>query len=79
MSHDRVNNPQIRLTQEYLGMMLGTQRPTVTIATATLQNAGLIRYARGTITILNRSGLESASCECYEVARTQFGGLAPSM
>ena len=75
MSHDRVDSPNIRLTHEYLGMMLGTQRSTVSIATATLQNAGFIRYARGVITILSRSGLESASCECYAVARAQFGGL----
>jgi hypothetical protein len=47
----------------------------VTIAAATLQQAGFIRYARGEIVILNRAGLEAASCECYGVARAQFGPL----
>ena len=73
MTHDRVGATQIRLTQEYLAMMLGTQRSGVTIAAATLQNARFIKYARGVITILDRAGLEAASCECYDVAREQFG------
>jgi hypothetical protein len=47
----------------------------VTIAAATLRNAGFIRYKNGKITILDRLGLEDASCECYEVAREQFAGL----
>jgi len=75
MTHDRVGSRKIMLTQEYLAMMLGSQRSGVTIAAATLQNAGFIRYARGTITILDRVGLEGVSCECYGVAREQFGGL----
>jgi len=75
MTQDRVESPAIRLTHEYLAMMLGTQRSGVSIAAGTLQNAGFIRYASGTITILDRAGLEDASCECYEVAREQFGGL----
>ncbi|MDQ6779889.1 MAG: Crp/Fnr family transcriptional regulator [Candidatus Eremiobacteraeota bacterium] len=79
MSHDRVGSADIRLTHEYLAMMLGTQRSGVTIAAATLQHAGLIRYAKGVITILNRIGLEGASCECYAVAREQFGGMLRSV
>lgn len=75
MSHDRVGSPEIRLTHEYLAMMLGTQRSGVSVAAATLQNAGFIHYSHGTVTILDRPGLEDASCECYEVARQQFGGL----
>lgn len=75
MTHDRVGLTAIRLTHEYLAMMLGTERSGVTIAAATLQHAGFIRYNRGTITILDRPGLEGASCECYDVAREQFGGL----
>lgn len=75
MSQDRVGRSEIELTHEYLAMMLGTQRSGVTIAAATLQHAGIIRYNRGKITILDRPGLEGASCECYEVAREQFGGL----
>lgn len=75
LTHDRVNHGEIPLTHEYLAMMLGTNRSGVTIAAATLQQAGFIRYARGVITILDRQGLEDAACECYEVAREQFGGL----
>lgn len=75
MTHDRVMMDDIPLTHEYLAMMLGTGRSGVTIAAGTLQQAGFIRYAHGTITILDREGLENASCECYGVAREQFGGL----
>lgn len=75
MSQDRVGARSLRLTHEYLAMMLGTQRSGVTLAAGTLQNAGLITYGKGTITILDRKGLEGATCECYEVAREQFGGL----
>jgi CRP-like cAMP-binding protein/ribosomal protein L37E len=75
LTHDRVNSDTIALTHEYLAMMLGSRRSSVTTAAAALQNAGLIRYAHGEIHILNRKGLENASCECYEVARAQFGRL----
>jgi len=75
MTHDRVNFDAIPLTHEYLAMMLGTGRSGVTIAAGTLQQAGFIRYAHGTITILDRNGLENAACECYEVAREQFAGV----
>jgi CRP-like cAMP-binding protein len=75
MTHDRVDSDTIPLTHEFLAMMLGTGRSGVTIAAATLQQAGFIRYAHGNITIVDRDGLENASCECYEVARKQFGGL----
>jgi len=75
MTVDRVGLNDIPLTHEYLAMMLGTGRSGVTIAAATLQQAGLITYSRGTIQIIDRAGLESASCECYTVARNQFGGF----
>ncbi len=75
MSRDRVDIDAIPLTHEFLAMMLGTNRSGVTIAAATLQQAGFIKYSHGSITILDRVGLEDASCECYEVAREQFGGL----
>jgi CRP-like cAMP-binding protein len=75
LTHDRVNSDKIALTHEYLAMMLGARRSGVTIAAATLQQAGFIRYAHGHIVILNRHGLEDASCECYGVARAQFGPL----
>jgi CRP-like cAMP-binding protein len=79
MTQDRVDKTEIRLTHEYLAMMLGTDRSGVSIAAATLQNAGFIRYAHGVITVLDRTGLEDASCECYDVARSQFGGLLQSV
>jgi hypothetical protein len=78
MTHDRVNSDKIPLTHEFLAMMLGTQRSGVTIAAATLQNAGFINYSRGIITVLDRGGLEAATCECYEIAREQFSGLLRS-
>jgi CRP-like cAMP-binding protein len=78
LTHDRVNSEKIALTHEYLAMMLGTRRSGVTIAAATLQQAGFIRYAHGHIVILNREGLEEASCECYAIARAQFGPLLNS-
>ena len=75
MTHDRVQSDEIPLTHEYLAMMLGTSRSGVTIAAGTLQQAGFIRYAHGVITVLDRDGLEGSACECYDVARAQFGGL----
>lgn len=74
MSQDRVDSATIRLTHQYLAMMLGTQRAGVTLAAGALQRAGFIRCGKGFIAILDRAGLESASCECYLVARNQFGG-----
>lgn len=75
LTFDRVDATRIPLTQEFLAMMLGASRPGVSIATATLQKAGFITYSRGVITLLDRSGLEEATCECYAVARDQFVGL----
>lgn len=67
MTADRTHSDTFFLTQEYLAAMLGVHRPTVTIAARTLQRAGLIDYHRGQITILDRVGLEEATCECYEI------------
>ena len=75
LTHDRVKADDLPLTHEYLGMMLGSRRAGVTIAAALLRTAGFIRYSPGHITILDRKGLEEASCECYEVARGQFTAL----
>jgi CRP-like cAMP-binding protein len=66
MAHDRVNDDQLFLTQEFLSQMLGVRRGAVTLAASALQEAGFISYSRGLITVLNRCGLEAASCECYE-------------
>jgi len=67
MAHDRVGKDEFPLTQEFVAMMLGVARPTVTIVAGTLQKAGLITYRRGTVTILDRGKLEAAACECYRV------------
>ncbi len=75
LSHDRVGSDSIELTHEYLAMMLGSRRSGVTIALSTLQRAGYISYVHGCITILDRTGLEDTSCECYRVARRQFAGF----
>ena len=72
MTHDRVGDDSFPLTQEFLAHMLGVRRPTVNLAGTALQRAGLIRYTRGKITIVNRSGLEEASCECYVQMQTEF-------
>ena len=65
MAHDRIGKSEFPLTQEFVAMMLGASRPTVTIVAGTLQKAGLITYHRGEVTIVAREYLESASCECY--------------
>src|SRR5262249_52937064 len=72
MTLDRVGNNEFALTQEFLAQMLGVRRPTVNIAGAMLQKAGLIRYTRGKIAVVDREGLESASCECYVRIRDEF-------
>src|SRR5262249_41830132 len=66
------------LTQEFLGQMLGVRRTTVTIAARLLQSAGLIRYRRGLIHILDRAALEDISCECYAVVRHNLDKVFPS-
>ena len=75
LSHDRVRSMELRLTQEFIANMLGVRREGVTKAASHLQEAGLIRYVRGHITILDRPGLEAASCECYQVVKTEFDRL----
>jgi CRP-like cAMP-binding protein len=67
MAQDRMGGSQFPLTQEFVAMMLGATRPTVTVVAGTLQKAGLITYHRGLVTVLNRENLEAASCECYGV------------
>ncbi|HJU17593.1 MAG TPA: Crp/Fnr family transcriptional regulator [Stellaceae bacterium] len=75
-THDRVEGNSFPLTHEFLGQMLGVHRPTVSIAAGMLQRAGLIRYARGTITIIDRAGLEAASCSCYRLIAREYERLA---
>jgi CRP-like cAMP-binding protein len=72
MSQDRIRKDTLPLTQEFLSQMLGTRRASVSVAAAILQRAGLIEYNRGHVSILNREGLKSASCECYGVITKQL-------
>ncbi len=69
MSHDRVGTDTFAITHEFLGQMLGSRRATVTLSAGLLQSAGLIRYHRGRVTIVDREGLESVSCECYGIIK----------
>jgi CRP-like cAMP-binding protein len=75
LTHDRVGSAELLLTQEFIANMLGGRRESVTKAAGRLQQAGLIRYVRGHITILDRQGLEATSCECYQVVKTEFDRL----
>ena len=72
MTHDRVGRDTFPLTQEFLAMMLGVRRSGVTLAATAFSDAGFIKYARGTMTIVDRAGLEKEACECYAVERRQF-------
>lgn len=88
MVHDRVPGATFPLTQESLALKLGVRRPSVTVVMGALQQAGLLTYHRGTLTILDRVGLEAAACECYAVTRAETerllgpvlgpSGMAPS-
>src|SRR5579872_5362360 len=75
MTHDRMQSDEFLLTQEFLAMMLGVQRTGVSAAAGALQRAGLIRYKRGTVTILDRASLEQRSCECYAISKLEFDRL----
>jgi CRP-like cAMP-binding protein len=72
---DSIGHNNLKLTQDFIAEMLGTRRAGVTEAAMTLQSLGLIRYSRGNINILDRPGLEEASCECYGVVRQEFDRL----
>jgi len=63
------------LTHEFLGMMLGVRRTTVTEVMGSLQKAGLIRYRRGHVTILDHEALRRRACECYDISRLEFDRL----
>ena len=69
---DCVLKNDIPLTQEFIANMLGTRRSGVTVAAGILQQAGIIRYARGRITIINREALEDIACECYQLIQDEF-------
>lgn len=75
LSLDRLPSDSLTMTQELIANMLGVRREGVTEAAGNLQRAGLIRYSRGHIEVLDRPGLERAVCECYDVVRTEFRRL----
>jgi len=74
-THDRVGSDSFQITQDFLAQMLGARRATVSESARTLQQAGLIRYSRGRITILDREGLQAAACQCYLTIRHEFDKL----
>ena len=74
-THDHMDAQELPLTQEFLAIMLGVRRPGVTVAAQTLQDAGLIKYRRGRITITDRRGLEKIACECYGRIREDYEEL----
>jgi CRP-like cAMP-binding protein len=73
-AHDRLGSDQFPLTQEFVAMMLGVTRPTVSDVAATLQRAGLITCRRGSVTIVDRERLEAAACECYAITSAIVDG-----
>jgi CRP-like cAMP-binding protein len=77
LSRDRLPTDELVMTQELIANMLGVRREGVTEAAGKVQQAGLIKYRRGHITILDRAGLEARVCECYAVVRKEFDRLLP--
>jgi CRP-like cAMP-binding protein len=77
MTHDRAGRNTFPITQEFLSHMLGVRRATVNVATGMLRKAGFIQYVRGKLTIIDRPGLESASCGCYEAILKVYSSLVP--
>ncbi|HYM14244.1 MAG TPA: Crp/Fnr family transcriptional regulator [Dehalococcoidia bacterium] len=75
MTHDRVDAPVFPMTHDFLSEMLGVTRPSVSVAAAALKDAGYITYHRGKVTVIDRAGLEAASCECYRLIRERFDRL----
>jgi CRP-like cAMP-binding protein len=78
LSLDRLEGDELVMTQELIANMLGVRREGVTEAALSLQQAGLIRYARGHITVLDREGLEKRTCECYAVVKKEYDRLLPA-
>jgi CRP-like cAMP-binding protein len=79
LSLDRLSSDELTMTQELIADMLGVRREGVTESAGKLQRAGLIIYSRGHIKVLNRPGLEKRVCECYQVVKTEFDRLLPSL
>jgi CRP-like cAMP-binding protein len=79
LSLDRLEDNELVMTQELIANMLGVRREGVTEGAVKLQQSGLIRYARGRITVLDRAGLEKRSCECYAVVKKEYDRLLPAL
>jgi len=79
MSEDRVGRSRFDLTQEFLAEMLGVRRPGVTVAMGILEKAGLISHSRGSITVVDRQGLEKVTCECYRTIRDRQAKLMTTL
>ena len=77
LSVDRLQEPELVMTQELIANMLGVRREGVTAAAVSLQRAGLINYKRGHITVIDRAGLERRTCECYAVVKKEYDRLLP--
>ena len=75
MAHDRAEADEFPMTQEFIATMLGVRRAGISVAAGVLQKAGVIRYGYGRIEVLDRAGLEAASCECYGAVRRQYERL----
>lgn len=75
MVSDRMQSDQFPLTQEFIAQMLGCRRSGVTVAAGILSQAGMLRYSRGKITVLNREDLEATSCECYGLIKAEWERL----
>ena len=78
MMHDRADGEILTYTHEFLADVLGTTRTSVTLAARALQSEGLIIYRRGNMQVLDRSGLERASCECYAIVKQRFDAFLAS-
>jgi CRP-like cAMP-binding protein len=77
MTSDRAGADSFPITQQLLSRMLGVRRATVNVATGMLKKAGFIHYVRGTVTIIDRAGLESASCACYRGINSAYDSILP--
>jgi len=75
INHDQLQTNELVMTHDLVANMLGVRRESVSLAAAELQNKGVIRYVRGTITILDRAKLENVACECYQVVMDEYDRL----
>jgi Mn-dependent DtxR family transcriptional regulator len=78
MMHDRAEGEPMNYTHEFLADIMAVNRTSVSLAAQAMQKAGLIRYHRGNIEILDRGATEAASCECYAILRKRFDAFLPA-